>query len=563
MRARKIVLILVMFICSTYCVGCGGRSTAAESKQEQNKVTSAVENDLKSDETTVPEEPKPNPEGEYGSLEDILAAIESDTEATINKIKEDYSSLEKSIDSYDKYIENTESVKGLFTSINTDLSKLFEAYDKYYEAYIKLAIDTCKDNKELDRALDDFYDRVYGDVFDDIYDDVYNRVFDNYYDSFYNGVVEEGRDSVAYKQWSDVHSQCYSDYSDAHSAVYEAYSDAHTKCYLIYTNARQQLLYEGVKDYDTIMNLVQAELDEKAADKKRYEEQVDYTVEYEVRNGKAYVKGISGEGNHATISIDYEDCDVVGIDASAFEGSNVLSVTCWADIETIGDSAFKDCTGLLEFSVSNKAKVIGNHAFENCSSLKDLYIWGDPDIGESAFANCTSLTEVSIGSKTKKICDHAFEGCSALEKAWIWSHDTQIGKGAFANCPKLEDKPNESGESVKLDPSEIVEESDDKSAMDSESADSSDSTVDGIRPEFQKAMDEYVAFFEEYCEFMKTYKTSSNPAKLLTKYNDYLKQYTESMSALEELEGTDMSKEEQKLYLDTMNDINKMLIDCI
>ncbi len=540
MNKRVLIILLTLAMCCSG-TGCGRKP---EEKKSQESAERSEKSSTESSETIPLKEAEVNIDSEYGSLEDVLTAIDTDTGNTIDTIKDNYSALAGSVDSYEKYVDNVESIKAFFTSVETDLNKLFEAYDKYYEAYFKLAMETCADNKELDRAFDDFYDRVYGDAFDDIYDDVYNRVFDDYYDDFYNGIVEEGRDIVAYNTWSDVQSQCYSDYSDAH-----------TKCYIIYTTVRQQVLYEGVKDYDKIMEIAQAEIDERAAEQKRHSEEVDYTVEYEVRDGKAYVTGISGEGNHATINMEYEDCDVVGIDASAFEGSDILSVLCWADIETIGDSAFKDCTGLLEFSVSNETTVIGNHAFENCSSLKDLIIWGNPDIGESAFANCTSLEEVNIGSKTEKVCDHAFDGCSSLESVIVWGNDTQIGKDAFANCPKLTDKPKESGKSVKLEGAGAAEDT----ATEKTEADPGD----GIRPEFQKAMDEYVDFFEEYCGFMKTYSESDNPAKLLSKYNDYMKQYTEAMTALEELEGSDMSKAEQKLYLDTMNTINKMLIDNI
>ncbi len=82
----------------------------------------------------------------------------------------------------------------------------------------------------------------------------------------------------------------------------------------------------------------------------------------------------------------------------------------------------------------------------------------------------------------------------------------------------------------------------------------------GIRPEFQKAMDEYLAFFEEYCEFMEEYSKSPTAAMLL-QYAEFLEQYEKTMKALDEWDTNDMTSEETRLYLDTVNKINKMLLD--
>ena len=56
---------------------------------------------------------------------------------------------------------------------------------------------------------------------------------------------------------------------------------------------------------------------------------------------------------------------------------------------------------------------------------------------------------------------------------------------------------------------------------------------DEIRPEFQKAMDEYMEFFEGYCKFMKNHDASDVSA--LAKYADFLAQYQETMEELEDI----------------------------
>ena len=72
---------------------------------------------------------------------------------------------------------------------------------------------------------------------------------------------------------------------------------------------------------------------------------------------------------------------------------------------------------------------------------------------------------------------------------------------AFANCPALNKVPKETGEtglSVKLDNLSKTESS---TSNDSDEKSNTSDSSDGIRPEFQEAMDEYIAFFEEYCDF--------------------------------------------------------------
>lgn len=82
---------------------------------------------------------------------------------------------------------------------------------------------------------------------------------------------------------------------------------------------------------------------------------------------------------------------------------------------------------------------------------------------------------------------------------------------------------------------------------------------DEIRPEFQKAMDEYVEFFEGYCEFMKNYDASD--VSSLAKYAEFLAQYQETMEALEDINEEELTDAEAKLYTQTMLKIDQMLVD--
>ena len=170
---------------------------------------------------------------------------------------------------------------------------------------------------------------------------------------------------------------------------------------------------------------------------------VELTVKYKVlSNGKAEITGFSGEGNHATIDSKIDGHEIVGIADSAFQDCTTLeAVLFWADVEYIGDYAFAGCTTLKEISIPFETTSIGAHAFEGCTNLSSLIIWGSPNIGKYAFARCTNIKSVSIDFDTKEIGSHAFDGCSNLESVIIWNDDTVVGKNAFANCPKLKDRP--------------------------------------------------------------------------------------------------------------------------
>jgi len=82
---------------------------------------------------------------------------------------------------------------------------------------------------------------------------------------------------------------------------------------------------------------------------------------------------------------------------------------------------------------------------------------------------------------------------------------------------------------------------------------------DGIRPEFKEAMDSYEAFFDEYCEFMEEYKTSSDPASMLADYTDMMQKEVDALTKLDEIGSQEMSDEELVYYTEVMGRINQKL----
>lgn len=85
--------------------------------------------------------------------------------------------------------------------------------------------------------------------------------------------------------------------------------------------------------------------------------------------------------------------------------------------------------------------------------------------------------------------------------------------------------------------------------------------INGMRPEFKEAMDSYEAFFDEYCAFMKTYNSSSNPTSMLNDYLNFMSRYTETMNKLNEINDDEMNNAELLYYTEVMVRINQKLLE--
>jgi len=93
---------------------------------------------------------------------------------------------------------------------------------------------------------------------------------------------------------------------------------------------------------------------------------------------------------------------------------------------------------------------------------------------------------------------------------------------------------------------------------------SSDSTelIDGMRPEFKKAMDSYEEFMNEYCEFMEKYTESDGTdVGLLADYASYMSKYADVVEDFEAWDDGEMNTAETAYYLDVQTRINNMLLE--
>jgi hypothetical protein len=81
---------------------------------------------------------------------------------------------------------------------------------------------------------------------------------------------------------------------------------------------------------------------------------------------------------------------------------------------------------------------IGNDAFRNCSGLTSVTIpEGVTSIGDYAFSGCSGLTSVTIPEGVTEISTAAFYGCTYLQDLTLPSSIQQLGDNCFALCGKL------------------------------------------------------------------------------------------------------------------------------
>lgn len=124
-----------------------------------------------------------------------------------------------------------------------------------------------------------------------------------------------------------------------------------------------------------------------ATDTLFYEQKATKGLSFVIANDTAKVVSYVGTSKHVYIPDYWGGYAVTEIDTSAFEGTAIVSVRLPKYLETIGVSAFKDCTALEEIDLGEHIDSIGDYAFNGCINLFKVIIRNAdlPTVGQSNF----------------------------------------------------------------------------------------------------------------------------------------------------------------------------------
>ena len=150
----------------------------------------------------------------------------------------------------------------------------------------------------------------------------------------------------------------------------------------------------------------------------------------------ADLHGRTADNADLVIPKEFNEHYVVNIVDSAFLGDTNIQTLSFSKatlLSRIGFYAFKDCTNLAgQVAFGGRIDTLGYSAFENCSSLESVmfrsYIATIPD---QCFYQCTSLTNVDLNDRISTINKYAFAGCTSLEYVEIPRTVISIDDTAF------------------------------------------------------------------------------------------------------------------------------------
>jgi len=168
---------------------------------------------------------------------------------------------------------------------------------------------------------------------------------------------------------------------------------------------------------------------------------VEVTYKQYLISSPEYIGNIAIPSTVTYLAVSYK---VTAIGDVAFYGCTGLSsISIPASVTSIeGVSAFYGCIGLTSITIPSSINSIGDYAFKSCTGLTTVNYNATNCItmgssGTPVFSGCTALKTLIIGSNVTNIPNIAFLGCTGLTSVIIPSSVTSIGSFAFQDCTGL------------------------------------------------------------------------------------------------------------------------------
>lgn len=123
----------------------------------------------------------------------------------------------------------------------------------------------------------------------------------------------------------------------------------------------------------------------------------------------------------------------------AFRNCTALQVSLPTGLKTLGYYAFQN-TALTEVTLPASLTSLGSSAFESCDSLQTVTFYAQLEsLSDKVFADCTALTAITLPDTITFIDDYAFDGCTLLAKVQLPAALTELGDGVFEDCSSLKE----------------------------------------------------------------------------------------------------------------------------
>lgn len=243
---KKICALLLFGSCLFSISACGNKTVSDDTINVQD--TSPIEETLERRNTEESKDKTEDAARKQTGFEELNEVVSADVENTISAIKSEYEKLVEDIDTYEKYLKNTNKVEAFYEQVCEDTKHLCIRMREYSINYAEEIMASDKSNSDKYKDFKELYDCIYDDAGDDIYDEIYDDILDGIFDSFYDGILDDAYDDGApYDEWSDARSDEYDWWSDTRSDVYDEWSDFRSDVYDFWSDMRSELWDDDIE----------------------------------------------------------------------------------------------------------------------------------------------------------------------------------------------------------------------------------------------------------------------------------------------------------------------------